>query len=174
MAIKPIVNPTMLMDYAGNVPVDADNPLPVEIVNVTTPVELTGDVVLDTFGALDNAKEVDPDAASATIPALLRGILQGVGAGEYETVAKSQTAQALGATGATGDVIRRVVIIPETVSPGVVTLLDNAISIELWLGGTVGADLKPFVVDLGMVSVSGAWKITTGDNVHVIAIGDFT
>jgi len=39
------------------------------------PVTLTGDVVLDTFGALDDAKETDPDAASATIPALLRGQL---------------------------------------------------------------------------------------------------
>ena len=39
------------------------------------PVTLTGNVVLDTFGALNDAKETDPDAASATIPALLRGQL---------------------------------------------------------------------------------------------------
>lgn len=38
-------------------------------------VELTGDVVVDTLGALNDAKVTDPDAASATIPALLRGIL---------------------------------------------------------------------------------------------------
>ena len=48
----------------------------VTIVNAETPVELTGDVVLDTFGALDDASETDPDAASATIPSLLRGILE--------------------------------------------------------------------------------------------------
>lgn len=41
-----------------------------------SPVELTGDVVVDTLGALDDAKVTDPDAASATIPALLRGILE--------------------------------------------------------------------------------------------------
>ena len=40
-----------------------------------TTVTLTGDVVVDTLGALNNAKVVDPDAASATIPALLRGLL---------------------------------------------------------------------------------------------------
>lgn len=38
-------------------------------------VTLTGDIVLDTFGALNNAKVTNPDAASATIPALLRGIM---------------------------------------------------------------------------------------------------
>lgn len=38
-------------------------------------VTLTGDLVVDTLGALNNAKVVNPDAASATIPALLRGAL---------------------------------------------------------------------------------------------------
>lgn len=92
----------------------------------------------------------------------------------YETVAASQTAQALGATGATGDYIDKLIIIPATTAPGVVTLLDNATSIAIWLGGTVGADLKPFVIELGMKSVSGAWKVTTGANVSVIGVGRFT
>lgn len=39
-------------------------------------VELSGDVVVDTLGALDDSKVTDSDAASATIPALLRGILE--------------------------------------------------------------------------------------------------
>jgi hypothetical protein len=94
-------------------------------------------------------------------------------AGDYETVAASQTAQVLGSTGAAGDFIKRVVIIPATVAPGVVTLLDGATSIPLWVGGTVGADLKPFHLDLGMVAAS-AWKITTGANVSVIGVGKFT
>jgi hypothetical protein len=93
---------------------------------------------------------------------------------EFEAVAKSQTAQVLGTTGKIGDYIRRLVIVPETTAPGLVTLIDNATSYALWLGGTVGADLKPIVLDLEMNSVSGAWKITTGDNVHVIAVGNFT
>lgn len=45
----------------------------VEVSNVTTPVELTGDVIVDTLGALDDASETDPDAASATLPSLARG-----------------------------------------------------------------------------------------------------
>jgi len=47
----------------------------VTIVGVDGDINLTGDVVVDTLGALNDAKVTDPDAASATIPALLRGIL---------------------------------------------------------------------------------------------------
>ena len=95
---------------------------------------------------------------------------------EYETVAAGQTAQVLGATGAAGDFIAGVLIIPAVVACGVVTLLDNATSIPLFVGGgtTPLSDPKPFYVPLGIKSVSGAWKITTGASVSVIAIGDFT
>lgn len=51
------------------------NGIPVKIVGADTTLSLTGNVVVDTFGALNDAKVTDPDAASATIPALLRGIL---------------------------------------------------------------------------------------------------
>jgi hypothetical protein len=94
---------------------------------------------------------------------------------EYETVAASQTGQALGATGATGDFISGLLVIPATTSPGLVTLLDNAISIPVFVGGATSvADLKPFFVPLGLHSVSGAWKVTTGANISVIATGNFT
>lgn len=91
----------------------------------------------------------------------------------YETVAASQTAQVLGATGATGDFIQRVIIIPTTTGAGSVALLDNAISITIYNTGTL-VDLKPFTVELGLYSVSGAWKITTGANVAAIGVGYFT
>ncbi len=95
--------------------------------------------------------------------------------GEYETVAASQTGQAIGATGATGDYIAGLLIVPASVSPGNVLLLDNAISMTIFAGGSNSlTELKPIYVPLGMTSVSGAWKITTGANVSVIAIGDFT
>jgi hypothetical protein len=94
---------------------------------------------------------------------------------EYETVAASQTAQALGATGATGDYIAGVLIIPATTSPGNVLLLDNATSITIFTGGASSvSNLVPFFVPLGIKSVSGAWKITTGANVSCIGIGNFT
>lgn len=101
--------------------------------------------------------------------------LTNFGAGEYETVAASQTAQALGATGATGDYISGLLVIPATTSPGNVILLDNATSITVFTGGATSvSNLVPFFIPLGMISVSGAWKVTTGANVSVIGIGNFT
>jgi hypothetical protein len=94
---------------------------------------------------------------------------------EYETVAASQTAQVLGPTGGTGDYIAGVLIIPATTSPGNVLLLDNATSITIFTGGATSvSNLVPFFVPLGIKSVSGAWKITTGANVSCIGIGNFT
>ena len=94
---------------------------------------------------------------------------------DYETVAASQTAQVIGGTGAVGDYIAGILVIPATTSPGNVLLLDNATSITVFTGGATSvADLKPFFIQLGMKSVSGAWKITTGANVSAIAVGSFT
>lgn len=90
----------------------------------------------------------------------------------YETVAASQTAQVLGTAGAIGDVIAGILVVPATTSPGNVLLLDNATSITVFVGGTV-SDLKPFWIPLGIKSVSGAFKITTGTNVSAIAVGDW-
>lgn len=94
---------------------------------------------------------------------------------QYETVAASQTAQPLGATGATGDFINGLLVIPATTSPGNVLLLDNATSITVFTGGATSvSNLVPFFIPLGMTSVSGAWKVTTGANVSAIGIGKFT
>lgn len=93
---------------------------------------------------------------------------------DYETVAASQTAQVLGATGAAGDFLVGLLIIPATTSPGSVAILDNATSITVFTGGATSvADLQPFYLPLGMKSVSGAWKVTTGANVSCIGIGKF-
>lgn len=113
-------------------------------------------------------------ASSASQPVVLASD-QKFFANAYETVAASQTAQALGATGATGDYIAGVLVVPATTSPGVVTLLDNATSISVFAGGASSvSNLVPFYIPLGMVSVSGAWKLTTGANVSCIGIGKFT
>lgn len=93
----------------------------------------------------------------------------------YETVAASQTAQVLGASGATGDYIDSILVIPATTSPGNVLLLDNATSITVFTGGASSvSNLVPFTISIGAISASGAWKITTGANVSVIGIGNFS
>lgn len=146
----------------------------VEVTNVDGDVTLTGDLSVDVWGATDDAAENNPDAADATINSLLRGILEAFGS-EYETVAASQTAQTLGATGGTGDTLKGLLVVPATTSPGNVIILDNAISITVFAGGATSvADLKPFFIPIGLKSVSGAWKVTTGSNVSVLAMGNFT
>jgi hypothetical protein len=96
-----------------------------------------------------------------------------IAAGEYETVAASQTAQVLGATGAIGDWLAGLLIVPATIGAGTVALLDDATSMNVFVTGTL-ADLTPIWLPLNMKSKNGAWKITTGANVSVIAVGNFT
>lgn len=111
-------------------------------------------------------------AAAAGSP---RVALADIGVGEYETVAASQTAQALGATGGSGDYLAGILVIPATTSPGNVLLLDNATSITVFAGGASSvSNLVPFYIPISAYSVSGAWKITTGANVSCIGFGNFT
>jgi len=94
---------------------------------------------------------------------------------EYQKVAASQTGQVLGATGGTGDLINGILVIPASTSPGAIDLLDGAISITVFTGGATSvSNLVPFMIPLGLRSVSGAWSLTTGANVSCVAIGDFT
>lgn len=96
---------------------------------------------------------------------------------EYETIAASQTAQALGASGAVGDYLGGLLIIPDTTGAGDVTIIDGsgggAVSIKVFATGTLPS-LAPIWVPLGLSSVVGGWHVTTGANVHVLAIGNFT
>lgn len=96
---------------------------------------------------------------------------------EYETVAASATDQALGAIGATGDYLSHIVIIPATAAAGAVSIKDgggSAVTIFVGGGTTALPTLAPITVFLGMKSLAGAWKVTTGANVSAIGVGDFT
>lgn len=97
-------------------------------------------------------------------------------AGEYETIAASATDQALGITGASGDYLKGLLVVPGTTSPGAVSIKDgggSAITVFTG-GGSSVSDLTPFLVPLGLYSTSGAWQVTTGANVTAIGIGNFT
>jgi hypothetical protein len=96
---------------------------------------------------------------------------------EYETVAAGQTDQVLGPTGASGDYLAGVLIVPAAAAAGAVSIKDGAgSSITIFAGGGTVAlpTLAPIFVPLGIYSTSGAWKITTGSNVSAIGVGDFT
>jgi hypothetical protein len=131
--------------------------------NVVAPVQTDADgnllLAQDTVDAIGAAVAGDVNTANSG----------------YETVAAGQTAQVLGSTGAPGDFLARLIITPAVVACGVVTLLDGATSIPIFVGGgtTALADATPFVIEVNAVC-STAWKITTGASVSVIAVGDFT
>lgn len=92
---------------------------------------------------------------------------------DYEYVAAGATNQKLGPVGGVGDVVERIVVIPDTTAAGTVILSDGSgLSQKIFVTGTL-SDLSPIVVTLGARSVSGDWNVTTGANVHVIAIGRF-
>lgn len=95
---------------------------------------------------------------------------------EYETVAASQTDQVLGATGAAGDTLAGLLVVPATTGPGAITIKDGAGgAITVFTGGASSvSNLVPFMIPIGAKSTAGAWKVTTGANVSVLAIGDFT
>lgn len=95
---------------------------------------------------------------------------------DYETVAASQTDQAMGATGGAGNYLSGLLVIPATTSPGAVSIKDGAGSaITVFTGGATSvASLVPFFVPVLARSATGAWKVTTGANVSALATGNFT
>lgn len=90
----------------------------------------------------------------------------------YEAVGASATDQVLGGAGAAGDYLSHIVIQPVTAAAGAVTVKDGASTIYLFTSGTLG-DLAPIVVPFGIIS-SGALSVTTGADVTVLAVGNFT
>jgi hypothetical protein len=96
---------------------------------------------------------------------------------DYETIAASQTTQAMGATGAVGDYLAGVLIIPATTAAGAVSIKDGSnTAINIFVGGgtTALTIVTPFYVQIGAKSAVGAWQVTTGANVSAIAFGNFT
>ena len=97
---------------------------------------------------------------------------------DYEYVAASQTTQVIGPQSTTssrsvGDILDKVIIVPATTAAGTVSIKDGGDTAQnIFVTGTL-SDLKPHVVYLGVRSRTGAWQITTGANVSVIAVGRF-
>ncbi len=92
---------------------------------------------------------------------------------DYNYVSASATSQLLGPNGKKGDILQEMLIVPETTAAGTVSIQDGTgAARNVFVSGTL-SDLKPISLLLGMRSVSGGWSVTTGSNVHVIAIGRF-
>ena len=66
------------------------------------------------------------------------------------------------------------IVVPATTSPGVVTIKDLSTAVISFPGGASSvADLTPFFIPVGAKSKLGAWTITTGAAVSILAVGKF-
>jgi hypothetical protein len=123
------------------------------------------------------ATAADRGAGAATANTL-RVVLvnEQVEGGEYEDVAAGQTAVILGSAGATGDFLSGVIVFPESLNPGAITLQDGSLTaVNIFWGGTASvSNLVPFWIPFGHASINGPLKITTGTAVHIRAVGNFS
>lgn len=165
----------------ATVDASATNPLPVLVSSVelgaTSLAALeTTELGAASLAALESITATVTGGATSAKQDETTAAINALSGTEYETVAASATNQALGAAGAIGDLLTSLLIVPATTSPGAVTIKDGAGSaITVFPGGASSiATLHPFTVSLGIRSSAGAWQVTTGANVSVVAAGNFT
>lgn len=79
-------------------------------------------------------------------------------------------------TGAIGDYLNTIWIVPTSLSPGAVTIKDGSGSaITIFAGGAASlSNLVPFPIVVGAPSKSGGWSVTTLAGVGFYANGTFT
>jgi len=94
---------------------------------------------------------------------------------QYEHVAASQTLQTLGGTGAAGDYIHRLVCTVNTAATALVQIRDGATGLtHTVLPNSPGGGIGNYNIELNAVSRNGAWQVTTGAGVELLAIGVFS
>ncbi len=90
----------------------------------------------------------------------------------YEHVAGSAVAQVLGTSGAVGDYIHRLIITVNTAAYSAVSITDGAVAAHGII--TANTPIGVYDVEMNIISQSGAWKVTTGAGVEVLAVGLFS
>jgi hypothetical protein len=93
---------------------------------------------------------------------------------DYETIAASQTDQVLGGTGAKGDLLTMLICVVTTAATANVLIQDGSGTEITVFPNSPGGGVGTYVVPLNLVSRTGAWSITTGAGVAVLATGEFT
>jgi hypothetical protein len=96
---------------------------------------------------------------------------------QYEHVPASATAQVLGGTGAVGDYLHRLICTVTTAATSNVVIVDGTgagILTHTVLPANVGGGIGCYVIELNAISANGAWKITSGAGVEVMAVGIFS
>jgi hypothetical protein len=92
----------------------------------------------------------------------------------YETVAASQTDQTLGTNGARGDLLSILICVVSTAATASVSIQDGSDTAIEVLPNNPGAGIGTYVIPFNLHSRTGAWSITTGAGVAVLATGEFS
>ena len=96
---------------------------------------------------------------------------------EGEVVGASLADVILGDTGAVGDYLAHLLVVPTSTSPGAISIKDGALgtAISVFAGGTNSiTSLHPFPIPIRLRALSNGWRLTTGAGVSVLAVGNFT
>jgi len=91
----------------------------------------------------------------------------------YEHVAASQTDQVLGGVGAAGDYLHRLICKVSTAATSKVIITDGAFSHTV-LPANVGGGVGAYILEIGAVSKTTGWKVTTEAGVELLATGIFS
>lgn len=95
----------------------------------------------------------------------------------YQSVLANATDTTLVGTGLglVGDSLDGFLAVPASFSPGAISIKDGGgSSITLFAGGASSLlTLHPFWINCGFISRTGAWSVTTGSNIAVVAVGHF-
>jgi len=92
---------------------------------------------------------------------------------QYEHVPVSTSARVLGGTGAVGDYLHRLICTVSTASTGNVILGDGAFAHTI-VPASSGSGINVYNIEVNAASTTGAWKVTTGAGVEVLAVGIFS
>ena len=92
------------------------------------------------------------------------------------------TTTALGANGKQGDVIHEIIIAPQTLTPGVVSIKDGSdAALDVFAGGIgtpgLNSELRPIQLRFGRDGIrsrTGGWQIVTGAGMRVTVNGRFS
>lgn len=137
----------------------------VSVVNGVTSVAISGTGSVSVVNANPNGRAV----AASSAPVVLNSQT-------YTSVAASSATTLMGSSGAIGDYLDTLNIVPASVSPGAVTISDGtSAAMTVFAGGTTSlSNLVPFQLSVGAVARGAGWHVTTNSSVSVISIGTFT
>lgn len=95
--------------------------------------------------------------------------------GGFRAVAPGANTQVLGTTGAAGDFLGQLICVVNTPASAQVQIKNGTgAAVTVYPNIATGGVPGTYVIPIGLRSTLGAWQVTTGAGVEVIACGSFT